>query len=322
MRGIRPPDLLRLPAGAGFGLSLVRPRPVRRLRVLPRQWLLAWLGLVSYSLYLLYPVLIEVYDSVPWTRNQNFVPTELLLVAVFLLVLLVCCGLTHRLIEAPMQRLGLRVTRRLDVRFGPDTVASQPDGVALRQRNETLVPVRSNALESRFHASGATVISLGSSWVPGWRGNAVLLAFLPHFKLAFRGIPGTIPPRAGTADRRVIPMPARSQARLGEAARPAAALRIGTLGVIRWLPNATDSLATDREILATVSYCSRWLAGAGATARGGRDDRHGHAHTRSVTDALDFPHYGILGVCPAQRLTKLPADALLWALIATNLYVQ
>jgi peptidoglycan/LPS O-acetylase OafA/YrhL len=91
---------------------------------------LAWLGLVSYSLYLLHPVLIEVYDSVPWTRNQNFVPTELLLVAVFLLVLLVCCGLTHRLIEAPMQRLGRRVTRRLDVRFGPDTVATQPDGVA------------------------------------------------------------------------------------------------------------------------------------------------------------------------------------------------
>jgi hypothetical protein len=27
-----------------------------------------------------------------------------------------------------MQRLGRRVTRRLDVRFGPDTVASQPDG--------------------------------------------------------------------------------------------------------------------------------------------------------------------------------------------------
>jgi peptidoglycan/LPS O-acetylase OafA/YrhL len=89
---------------------------------------LARLGLVSYSVYLLHPVLIEVYDSVPWTRNQNFVPTELLLAAVFLLILLVCCGLTHRLIEAPMQRLGRRVTRRLDVRFGPDTVATQLDG--------------------------------------------------------------------------------------------------------------------------------------------------------------------------------------------------
>jgi peptidoglycan/LPS O-acetylase OafA/YrhL len=29
--------------------------------------------------------------------------------------------LYHRLIEAPMQRLGRRVARRLDVRFGPDT---------------------------------------------------------------------------------------------------------------------------------------------------------------------------------------------------------
>jgi len=34
------------------------------------------------------------------------VPTELLMVAVFVLVLLVCCGLTRRFIEAPMQRLG------------------------------------------------------------------------------------------------------------------------------------------------------------------------------------------------------------------------
>ena len=110
-------------AGLTFGVALLC-----RHKKVPHA--LAWLGLVSYSLYLLHPVLIEVYDSVPWTRNQNFVPTELLLVAVFLLVLLVCCGLTHRLIEAPMQRLGRRVTRRLDVRFGPDTIATQPDGVA------------------------------------------------------------------------------------------------------------------------------------------------------------------------------------------------
>jgi hypothetical protein len=52
-------------------------------------------------LYLLHPVLIEVYDSVPWTQNENFVPMELLLVAVFVAALLACCGLTHRFIEAP-----------------------------------------------------------------------------------------------------------------------------------------------------------------------------------------------------------------------------
>ena len=90
---------------------------------------LAWLGLVSYSVYLLHPVLIEIYASVPWTQNENFVPTELLMNAIFLLVLLVCCGLTYRFIEAPMQRMGRRVARRLDVRFGED-IPRQPTPAA------------------------------------------------------------------------------------------------------------------------------------------------------------------------------------------------
>jgi len=86
---------------------------------------LAWLGLVSYSVYLLHPVLIEVYASVPWMRNQNFMPTELFLVAVFVTVLLACCALTHRYIEAPMQRVGRRVAGRLDARFGSDELAAR-----------------------------------------------------------------------------------------------------------------------------------------------------------------------------------------------------
>jgi peptidoglycan/LPS O-acetylase OafA/YrhL len=110
-------------AGLTFAVAMLC-----RHRMVPRA--LAWLGLVSYSLYLLHPALIEVYESVPWTRNENFVPTELLLVAVFVLVLLVCCWLTHRYIEAPMQRLGRRVAGRLDARFGPDAQRS------LRPRSE------------------------------------------------------------------------------------------------------------------------------------------------------------------------------------------
>jgi len=107
---------------------------------------LAWLGLVSYSVYLLHPVLIEAYTSVPWTQDENFVPMELFLVAVFVAALLVCCGLTYRFIEAPMQRLGRRVASRLDARFGPDVLrpwrprpeaagelAGQADGLAVRR---------------------------------------------------------------------------------------------------------------------------------------------------------------------------------------------
>src|SRR3984885_9568126 len=109
-------------AGLTFAVAMLC-----RNKKVPRP--LAWLGLVSYSLYLLHPVLIEIYDSVPWTRNENFVPTELLMTAIFVLVLLVCCGLTYRFIEAPMQRVGRRVARRLDVRFGED-IPRQPTPAA------------------------------------------------------------------------------------------------------------------------------------------------------------------------------------------------
>ncbi|MGH3176098.1 MAG: hypothetical protein ACRDPF_19825 [Streptosporangiaceae bacterium] len=56
-------------AGLTFAVAML----CRHKRV-PRA--LAWLGLISYSAYLLHPVLIEVYDSVPETRNQNFVPAS------------------------------------------------------------------------------------------------------------------------------------------------------------------------------------------------------------------------------------------------------
>lgn len=109
-------------AGLTFAVAMLC-----RHRKVPRA--LAWLGLVSYSVYLLHPALIEAYASVPFTQNENFVPMELLLAAAFVAVLLTCCGLTHRLIEAPMQRLGRRVAARLDVRFGPDT-PDTPDASA------------------------------------------------------------------------------------------------------------------------------------------------------------------------------------------------
>ncbi len=100
-------------AGLTFAVAMLC-----RNRKIPR-WM-AWLGLVSYSVYLIHPMLIEVYRSVPLTSNENFVPMELGLVAAFVLALLICCAITHRFIEAPMQRAGRRIARRLDVRFGED----------------------------------------------------------------------------------------------------------------------------------------------------------------------------------------------------------
>jgi peptidoglycan/LPS O-acetylase OafA/YrhL len=126
-------------AGLTFAVAMLC-----RNRTVPRA--LAWLGLVSYSVYLLHPALIEIYSSVPWTRHQKSLLTELFLVAAFVSVLLVCCGLTRRFIEAPMQRLGRRFAARLDTRFGPDTpspqrtdlapaaeFAGQADGLAVRR---------------------------------------------------------------------------------------------------------------------------------------------------------------------------------------------
>ena len=163
-------------------------------------------------MYLLHPVLIEVYDSVPWTRDQNFVPMELLLVTVFVLVPLVCCGLTHRFIEAPMQRLGRRVARRLDVRFGRTASRVSLTGLwsrryqqhhilgrpPIRERHETPDPVRSDALESRFHCvrhdgyPAWPSLLARSAATPFLRRSFSVSALLSvGFRVPFRRAPGT-----------------------------------------------------------------------------------------------------------------------------------
>jgi peptidoglycan/LPS O-acetylase OafA/YrhL len=118
-------------AGLTFAIGLV----LRKLRV-PAA--LAWLGLVSYSVYLLHPLLLDVYDSLPFTPGfRQPIWLQAGAAAVFLAVLLACCAGTYYLLEAPMQRLGHRAAARLDARFGPDR--HETPGRRL-PRGEWLVP--------------------------------------------------------------------------------------------------------------------------------------------------------------------------------------
>jgi peptidoglycan/LPS O-acetylase OafA/YrhL len=99
------------------GLTFAAGLAMRNLRVPAAA---AWLGLVSYSVYLLHPLLIDAYDSAPFTQGQHAAGLQVAMGAGFLAVLLACCALTYYLVEAPMQRIGRRVAGRLDARFGPD----------------------------------------------------------------------------------------------------------------------------------------------------------------------------------------------------------
>jgi peptidoglycan/LPS O-acetylase OafA/YrhL len=104
-------------AGLTFGIGLAL-RHVRWPRIL------TWLGLISYSVYLLHPALIEVYRHLSWTAHHSFW-IQVLIDALFLAILLAICSATYLLVERPMQNVGRRLARRLDTRFGPDRVPAR-----------------------------------------------------------------------------------------------------------------------------------------------------------------------------------------------------
>ncbi|MFE9647375.1 acyltransferase family protein [Streptomyces sp. NPDC006365] len=85
----------------GVGLAL-------RHRRIPR-WLTG-LGTISYSVYLVHPVLLTVIDGTlgRWRRDNP------VLSVAFFAVLLPLCVLTHRYIEAPSQRWGRKLARRVE----------------------------------------------------------------------------------------------------------------------------------------------------------------------------------------------------------------
>ncbi|WP_196942863.1 acyltransferase family protein [Streptomyces sclerotialus] len=95
-----------------------------RRQYVPR--LLAFCGVISYSLYLLHPLVLEVCDlAVPWQQHDT--P---LLMAAYLALLLPLSMLAHRLVELPGQRLG-------------QVLAGPPGGLPLPRREQragTTVP--------------------------------------------------------------------------------------------------------------------------------------------------------------------------------------
>jgi peptidoglycan/LPS O-acetylase OafA/YrhL len=107
--------LAGLTFGAGMALRHVRwPRA------------LTWLGLISYSVYLLHPLVIEVYHHFRWTRLHHPFLLQVMLFAGVVAVVIALSSLTYLFVERPMQNAGRRVGHWLDARFGPDRVPAEP----------------------------------------------------------------------------------------------------------------------------------------------------------------------------------------------------
>jgi peptidoglycan/LPS O-acetylase OafA/YrhL/protein-tyrosine-phosphatase len=104
--------LTLLLAAASFGAGLAF-RHVRWPRFL------TWLGLISYSVYLLHPQLITIYYHYHWLRHQ-WGWRRVAVDASFLVILIALSSLTYLLVERPAQQIGRRLSRWLDARFGPD----------------------------------------------------------------------------------------------------------------------------------------------------------------------------------------------------------
>jgi peptidoglycan/LPS O-acetylase OafA/YrhL len=102
-------------AGGTFAVGMA----LRHRRV-PR--VLAWLGLVSYSVYMLHPIVLNAYRSFSVFHRPHPFPIQVLLAAGIVAVVLACSGLTYYLVESPMQGVGRRFTRFLEARFGSDAI--------------------------------------------------------------------------------------------------------------------------------------------------------------------------------------------------------
>ncbi len=132
-------------AGATFGVGLV----IRRWGV-PR-WC-AWLGMISYSVYLLHPLVFDAYRSVPVLHRKHALPEQALFFAALLAVIVGLSALTYYLVEKPMQVVG----RRVAARFGYATGTVSGD----------VAPLAGAPAAARRNASSSTAVAGGSGGSP------------------------------------------------------------------------------------------------------------------------------------------------------------
>jgi peptidoglycan/LPS O-acetylase OafA/YrhL len=133
-------------AGATFGVGLT----MRHVRI-PR-WC-GWLGAISYSVYLLHPLVFNAYRSIPALHRTHTLPDQVLFFVGLLAVIIGLSALTYYLVEQPMQRLGRRVAARAG--YATETVSG--DGASVRDG----APSAANR-----SASSSTAVAGGSGGSP------------------------------------------------------------------------------------------------------------------------------------------------------------
>jgi peptidoglycan/LPS O-acetylase OafA/YrhL len=139
-------------AGATFGVGLA----VRHWRV-PR-WC-AWLGMISYSVYMLHPLVFNAYRSIPVLHRRHAMPEQVVFFAGLVAVIIGLSALTYYLIEKPMQRLGHRVAARFPNATGTSSGAGSSgldDGS----------PVLGDGTAASRSASSSTAVAGGSGGSP------------------------------------------------------------------------------------------------------------------------------------------------------------
>jgi peptidoglycan/LPS O-acetylase OafA/YrhL len=80
-----------------------------RGRRVPR--LPAWLGLISYSLYLVHHPLLKYFSELTGDLRRSPVPLQIAMSALAMALVLGVSALTYRWVERPMQSLGRRLAR-------------------------------------------------------------------------------------------------------------------------------------------------------------------------------------------------------------------